>query len=560
MEVIKKPKAGVNQQMTLKILRDFSEDDNLNVLVVKGSWGVGKTYSVKAGLKSLKRNYYYVSAFGVSSTEQLKRELLAGLNDEGAKGFAKITSRPFRWLGQLLSWISGKSDQVSKIPTLPGTFISGGLITLSEKFFSELSFKALKNSIICIDDLERKRSDFRIDELLGFVDYLVEQLQVKVVLIYNEDELCQDDIAKKYLDQYREKIIDVELLFNPTIDENIEICFGNNSVVSIIKEIAILTGVGNIRVMRKALWLIGKLQGLMQGSSEDLIRQVVINAFVITLAKLNKDFPVNVDFLKNSQSNSYFSGMDSDELSDSLRKNNFLARIGYADATINQCIFDLLESGIISDEEFRVNRDALEVDLKYQAIVKQFRELWQPYHSSFCNNSVEIAKNINHFLEQNLTYLSLQDLASLENLAAAVDLDISMYKVQLFKYLLAKANSVSDLRTIKEYVSAPGLISELEGKLAIMYNQMTITDVLMKISGRNGWSEEDVNFLSSQNIDAYSLWLDNGYEDLVELIRFCLNMQIEASVTLEKAIRKAAHRNKLNEMQAKMLFKITIDE
>jgi hypothetical protein len=558
MKVTKRPQTGADRQTTLKVLRDFFEDDNLHVLVVKGAWGVGKTYAVKAGLKFLEKEYYYVSAFGVSSIEQLKRELLAGLNNEGAQGFAKIKNFLWGQIYKFLNLINGKSDQVSKIPTLPGTFISGGLVNLSEKLLLELAFRALKNSIICIDDLERKRSNFSIDELLGFVDYLVEQLQVKVVLIYNEDELCQD--SKSCLEKYHEKIIDIELLFNPTIDENIEIGFGSNPVASIIREIAISAGVGNIRVMRKALWLIDKLQGLMDGSSEALIRQVVINAFVITLAKLNKGFPVSIDFLKKSRDASYFSGMDSDGLSDSLKKRNFLDRIGYADVSINQRICDLLESGITSDEEFCLNRDALEADLKYQIIEKQFRELWQPYHSSFSNSSVEIAKTINHFLEQNLTYLSLQNLGSLENLADAVDLDISVYKVQLFKQSLANAVSIYDLKLLKEYASTPELMSELEDEITTMYSQMNITDVLMKISDKNGWGEEDADFLNSQDIDAFSLWLDHDCEELVGLIRFCLNMGIKASVTLKEAIIRLAHRNKLNTMQAKFLFKINIDE
>ena len=63
-----------------------------------------------------------------------------------------------------------------------------------------LAFLSLNESLVCIDDLERRGSDLSMRDVLGLVSRLVEQKQCKVVLLLNDKEKGLDDYEK-----YREK-------------------------------------------------------------------------------------------------------------------------------------------------------------------------------------------------------------------------------------------------------------------------------------------------------------------------------------------------------------------
>jgi Cdc6-like AAA superfamily ATPase len=245
---------GISRADAEKILINFLNDESLKVLAIKGRWGVGKTHLVQNVLeKSSGKQFYYSSMFGVSSLEQLKGQILLNVNkptineSNPQKNWHQLIFNPIKKLFQsicetikkpfqsVLSWISQNSSQVSKIPkiedlSLLGSIkvpLSGAVISIGGDLLLNYLFSTTSNSIICIDDLERKSSSFQLDELLGFVDYLVQKLHSKVILIYNEDRLFNDKLSKENLNDYREKIIDIEISLNPKTEENILLVFKN---------------------------------------------------------------------------------------------------------------------------------------------------------------------------------------------------------------------------------------------------------------------------------------------------------------------------------------------
>ena len=65
------------------------------------------------------------------------------------------------------------------------------------------SEKFKKNRIIVIDDLERRKSGLDLEELFGVIEDLKQLNYIKIILIANSKEICNED--KEVFDKYRGK-------------------------------------------------------------------------------------------------------------------------------------------------------------------------------------------------------------------------------------------------------------------------------------------------------------------------------------------------------------------
>jgi hypothetical protein len=283
-------RAQVQEKLTLFINdNNFinDDDDNFKVLALKGKWGVGKTCLVKTFFEE--QDFYYGSVFGLSSIEQLKSQILA---NKGATG-------------KILQWVNSQSDRITKakefsLPNLP--MIAGSAISIGSDLLFNLTFNSI-NGFICIDDLERK-SKLGLIELLGFVENLVQKSNCKVILIYNEEELIKDEASQKALEEYREKVIDIEVELNPTVEENISFVFPENDPDSeFIKSIFITTKTNNIRVLKKIKWNLKQFQPLIQDWHPKIHELVIRNIIIASLVRLDNNFPVEWDHLLNFTGN-----------------------------------------------------------------------------------------------------------------------------------------------------------------------------------------------------------------------------------------------------------------
>ena len=80
--------------------------------------------------------------------------------------------------------------------------------------FRYLVSETISNTLICIDDLERKGKHLRTADIMGVVSQLKEAKRCKVIFIMNVDELPEDD--KKEFETYFEKVVDAVVEFQPT--------------------------------------------------------------------------------------------------------------------------------------------------------------------------------------------------------------------------------------------------------------------------------------------------------------------------------------------------------
>ncbi|RUP10302.1 P-loop NTPase fold protein [Hyphomicrobium sp.] len=242
--------SDTNQAATEYLVGYCADARTLNYAVLlNGPWGAGKTHFVNQFLRTYEIKHLYISLYGMTSTRQIEEEFWRQLHPV-------LSSKPMKILtavgkGLLKASIKfdvdgdGKEDG-SVSPTLP-----------------ELDVAKLANPtgrVLIFDDLERCRMP--LDEVLGYINSLVEHSDFKVILIANEKELVEKK-DQRY-PEIKEKLIgqtlEVRACVNEALDEfiasiadeaaNKYLSENKAAIIQIYEQ----SDSGNLRVLKHALW------------------------------------------------------------------------------------------------------------------------------------------------------------------------------------------------------------------------------------------------------------------------------------------------------------------
>lgn len=166
-------------------------------ILLNGKWGSGKTYFIDTFINEYKEpniKFIKISLFGLKNTNSIDEEIFQSLHPLLGSKYAKVTGNILKSalkLGVNLNW-----NQDDK---------KDGTANVDLKEFNPLDFfsdkKKSKQEIIFIfDDLER--TEINLKEVLGYINYLVEQSNFKVIILANEEKINYDDYK-----EFKEKII-----------------------------------------------------------------------------------------------------------------------------------------------------------------------------------------------------------------------------------------------------------------------------------------------------------------------------------------------------------------
>jgi hypothetical protein len=229
------------------------------VIALKGKWGTGKTHFWREIIEKYNdKKYVYISLFGLENIEQIKTQLAL----ETIKSFSENDLN-------LPKFVTDHLEAIGK--TIGG---------ISKKFFAPLpissfSLNLIENTIICFDDLERKGEKLRLEDFFGLVSILKEQKNCKILIILNNQNI-NDDIYK----EYREKIIDSEILFSPDIRDTSKYIFNEEtSEHSFIRDKCHQYDLTNIRTYIKIKNCLAKLNAFFPPLHED-VRQTIIDSII----------------------------------------------------------------------------------------------------------------------------------------------------------------------------------------------------------------------------------------------------------------------------------------
>lgn len=190
-------------QKIINIVKDYLIKETNNALLITGKWGVGKTYffdnilsekieetSIK-GNESVKYKPIRVSLSGVTNIGDIEIRIVAELYPSLNKGI--------KWGKGIFKFLLSIPKIKEYIPEIPN---------------SDVIDSETDNLVICFDDLERKSKTFHIDSLIGYINNLTENDNLKTIIIANTDK-----IENKKFHKIKEKLIGREIEYKINIEE-----------------------------------------------------------------------------------------------------------------------------------------------------------------------------------------------------------------------------------------------------------------------------------------------------------------------------------------------------
>lgn len=202
----------MNTEELNKHIKNYLENDKTNsAIMLTGAWGSGKSYYVKNKLTPYlwecgKHKCAAVSLYGITSLSDLSKAIFWELQFSKKAYLKKQKSKPENdkvkktWFSRICK--KGKSWGWLAVGF--GKTLLKGLaktkdidLDINEKDLERV-YKSVdtNGTLVILEDLERSSID--IIEVLGFVNNLVEQDGVKVLLVANEEEIiqCEDKEIK----------------------------------------------------------------------------------------------------------------------------------------------------------------------------------------------------------------------------------------------------------------------------------------------------------------------------------------------------------------------------
>lgn len=192
----------MQKEEIVQAVRDYVNNDKATYAVlINGVWGSGKTYFYKHCLKdeiakiengsNNRKANVYISLYGISSAEQLSKEIITSYLIEaklrGDKSKEKIYKQMKKTIGIINKMFS------FSINCLSIDFDKG-----IKKIRKNIEFKDM---VVCLDDFER--CNVPINELFGMINSLVEHCNCKVIILADEDNIgkmyANTNIEEKYL-------------------------------------------------------------------------------------------------------------------------------------------------------------------------------------------------------------------------------------------------------------------------------------------------------------------------------------------------------------------------
>lgn len=259
-------------ESTKKQLIELLERADTNVIALSGKWGTGKTHlwnEVKKASKDEKvQKALYVSLFGLSNVDQIKRKLMEGALPEAAIGGGKLEAVKsiFR---------TGVTAAATHYKAL------AAINDLNLLLFAPV---ALRNRVIVIDDIERKHEKLGIDEVLGFIDEYSKEFKSRFVLVLNDDQLSSKGEQAKLWATFREKVIDQEIRLSTSPEEafSIAIKLWPSKYEAALNRACIACTLTNIRIVGKVIKAANQI--LANRDLADAIQARVVPSIVLFAA------------------------------------------------------------------------------------------------------------------------------------------------------------------------------------------------------------------------------------------------------------------------------------
>lgn len=503
-------------------ISEFLSTTTPEVMAVKGAWGVGKTFTWDKLSKQAKesnqialKKYSYVSLFGINSLENFKSAIFENLISTNVIGtVANIDT--FKENTKKLAEKFGPKY----LPFLKDLPIIKGFSSAIDS----LSFLTITDTIICIDDLERRGNSLQIKDVLGLISLLKEQRKCKIVVLVNDGEIGIDDYVK-----YREKVIDIEVEFAPTSSDSASIAFDSNwSAYEATSECSKKLNIKNIRLLKKIERLVTEAEKYWLGKEPEIRQQFVSSLSLFAFSHYeqsnNKTAPP-LDFILNLGYDAW--GSDENDSDEKKKWSTYLFDYGYQHTDeLDLKIADAVIKGYFDDEEIKKHVENQNVQILASKSTNSFSNAWSLFHNTFANNEEELVSTLLNSLIINAKNIAPNNLNGTVSLFRELGRNNETTRA-IDAYIVARGQELEIFNLSNSHFFGDKIDAEIIDRFDKQFLQNEkkeiAKEVLLRISDQNGWNQKDEAILANTSVDEYyDLFTSEVGDHVHRIVKKCL--------------------------------------
>lgn len=540
-------------------IQDFIKTQGSGVFVIKGAWGVGKTYLFNKVLGhcvevAATKKYSYVSLFGARSIADVKKSILTNCIDSDKYG-----QDPTITISNFVSKMQGWADSLKAVVPVAGDYIPDSY---------ELNFSlSIDNVLVCLDDLERVSGQLEVREVLGLASELKERKSCKVFLILNDSKIQGCDY-----ETYREKVVDYEFDFSPNPAFGLSVVNINSiDFGDYIKERFMSLNCSNIRVMNSSIRLIDELIPSLSIFHRITIEEVISSIILFCCVKNRSglcSIITSLDFFKTMKSTYLKFDVDKNKIDIEFKaKERVLSDYGFFHVDEKDlCLIDGISCGFIDKERLIKCLASLDREIIDREKNSELKEAWQIYRSSFDDNVELFVNKLTSAISNNIDIVNFNDLNTAIRFLRQLDKsDVADSLIDLFvqgrKSDIEKVSSFESLF----HMSFSEIDPLLAGKLVYVKSCKVKPDffqLALKVANREHVSDDDVVVLSESPVESYVHFLKKYKTELsiMEMINEFKTMRLYGDTPrqtifakMNEALTTIADENLLNTLRVQNL-------
>lgn len=501
-------------------IRRFLSTDEPEVICISGKWGVGKTFAWNRYLRDAQANnsiklkrYSYVSLFGINSLEELKYSIFENSvrSDEigvepSLETLQSNTRAAAARLGRKSLWF------LQQIPLLKNYV--GGL--------GPVWFLSVKETIVCVDDIERRGKTLSVRDVLGLVSNLKEHKRCKVFFILNDQALEED---KKDFDLYLDKVVDASLKFEPSARECARIALDTDTEVGmLLAENCITLGISNIRLIKKIERAVRSIEAIVKNFDKQVLKQAVHTLALLGWSLYEPTVAPSLDYLEKRKPN-FFARKEA--LSENEAAWNALLD-AYGFRTMDEfdhILLDGIRNGFFDPSLVEKNASELDRKINAEKLVTTFRNAWGLYHDSFADNQEQVLDTIYQAFLDNIRHITPIDLNGTVWLFKELG-RTDQASEMIGRFVTSRREDLKGLDLehfpFKEQIDDPDVIEALN-KCSTFKEEPNAAAILASMADRGGWNPEDIETLATLSIDEYyDIFKKTEGQALRKIIDACL--------------------------------------
>lgn len=511
---------------------------NDRVMVIRGAWGVGKTFfwssyvARRIEAKNLSQvAYSYVSLFGKSSLPDIRASIFQSgtpiAQDEAIKEQFNKEFQNSTGLLRNVPWLQDAHEKLTAKARLAGWLTDLARSTpFTDKYsrlIASLEYKLVSNYLVCIDDLERKGVNLSIREVMGLIDELANYKNCKVVLIFNDRSL-KEKRDKEEFEEYREKVVDAEIEYDPNHKQALMCAFSpSQPYFETIERLTRTLKIKNIRVLRKLRRVVEVFEHPLQGSDELIVTEFLNHASMLVWSHYMRTEALSYDFILSRTRASPWAGFlykkDEEIPDDEKRYRSISQQMNLSPSIFTQFIADYIAKGYIDVQAVDAAVRDLALKVSQQRAHAELNSIWRAYTDSFADNEAEIRCRFLKTLEEHADKINVSEFSAAldmlhtlgENVEHLMDLYVSLH----FKEL--SAMEPEDTFAVRRVSFGP--FRTRIDDLTKRRSTLSIDEVLMRIVVNQGWNNGDTEYLASLSEMDLRQWMLSNTEDLPNKIR-----------------------------------------